>query len=302
MVTPKRTSTRSKRSTVDTGGPGSAVPIPKTLSARESLQDGGGARSWEFMARLRHWSRLLDRLRIRGPVPICGCDVPGPVDRPERVGNTAVVEIEFAVDDLPSRRIDVGDAIERHRVRAVPAVLRQVLLGVRLEEITIVDGGESVRRPLPRLREFVGPWSWLTGREVRDRIIALQSDSVHDVHRVHRSWRRAGHSDAGGAGKQRNREKDPNHTHSGSRTEGHHVSVSFRELSRSLPVKSPVPLLDARRTSALRARIEFRSVCPFFYNSVTPSSVRTRSVKGDVAITASRRLRTADRTPLPARG
>src|SRR5258705_6310503 len=112
MVTPKRSSTRSKRSTVDTGGPGSAVPIPKTLSARESLQDGGAARSWEFMARSRPRSRLLDPLRIPGPVPVFGCDCPGPGGRPHRVGRAAPVVINVAADDLPPRQIDVGEAIE----------------------------------------------------------------------------------------------------------------------------------------------------------------------------------------------
>jgi hypothetical protein len=38
-ATPNRFSTRANRSAVDTGGPGKAVPMPKTFNFRESCQN-----------------------------------------------------------------------------------------------------------------------------------------------------------------------------------------------------------------------------------------------------------------------
>src|SRR5690348_12500138 len=51
-----------RRLEVDTGGPGSATPMPKTLSLRRSCQDGTDVKSLRSPGRIRRVSR--DRARV----------------------------------------------------------------------------------------------------------------------------------------------------------------------------------------------------------------------------------------------
>src|SRR5712672_2233313 len=69
-------------------------------------------------------------LWIKRPVAIGRRNVPALVQRPKVVGEVVIIQIEFALDDRPSRWINVGNAVYRHSVGTVTAVLRKIFLRV----------------------------------------------------------------------------------------------------------------------------------------------------------------------------
>src|SRR5258705_5387421 len=69
--------------------------------------------------------------------------------QPFLLDSLAVVEIELALDDLPSFRIDAGSVALAHGVGAVPAVLRRILLGAGGEHISILGARELPRGAHP---------------------------------------------------------------------------------------------------------------------------------------------------------
>src|SRR5262245_29726474 len=106
----------------------------------------------------RRWSsghlvcRRALSLRKYGPVTVGRGDVTALVERPKSVRDAVVVQIKLAFHNCPARGINVRDAVDRHSVSAVAAVLRDVLLGVGLETFEVFGGGEAVGGAVPVIR------------------------------------------------------------------------------------------------------------------------------------------------------
>ena len=86
----------------------------------------------------------LGRFWIRRPVAIAGYNSCTLVQGPEGLTEKVVVQVEFAVDDRPPRRIDVRNAVDRYRIRTVTSILRKVLLRVSLEPLQVFLRSKSI--------------------------------------------------------------------------------------------------------------------------------------------------------------
>src|SRR5262249_1042344 len=137
--------------------------------------------------------------------------------------------------DGPAIRIDIGDAVEGHRIGAVPAVLREILLGVSLETLLILGGSEAIRDALPVRGVGVHARSGPAGGEVGDRVIAFQAEAVRGVHRGY--GRRAAHGRAREANKQSDSQKSGGgHAHWRGFAESRHCRSPSVESSSSQKV------------------------------------------------------------------
>src|SRR6266851_1504041 len=99
------------------------------------------------------------------------------------ISEKVVIQIEFAIDDRPSGRIYVGDAVDGHRVRAIAAVLRKVLLRVGSETREILRRCKAISDALPLISVLVETCNRMTQREVGNRVITLHADAVNGIHR-----------------------------------------------------------------------------------------------------------------------
>src|SRR5712691_4084134 len=114
-------------------------------------------------------------LRIERLVAISRRYIPTLVQGPEVVREIVIVQIAFAIDDGPSRRIYVGNAVYRHSVGAITAVLRKVLLWVGPEPLHVRGGSESIGHTFPAIGVLIHARGWLADSEVRHRVITLDS-------------------------------------------------------------------------------------------------------------------------------
>src|SRR5271163_3747803 len=100
------------------------------------------------------------------------------------VRKKVVVQVKLAIHNRPSRRIYVGNPIDRHCVSAVAAVLGKVLYRVSLEAPEVLGRSEPIVHALPIIGITPNSRYRHTETEIGDGVIALDPDIVCGVY----SW------------------------------------------------------------------------------------------------------------------
>src|SRR6202040_939798 len=85
--------------------------------------------------------------------------------------------------DSPSVRIYVGDAVERHRVGTVTAILWDILFRASLEALKVVCGSKPIGHSLPSIGILIHAFSRLPDGEICDGVIAFKGETVLGVDR-----------------------------------------------------------------------------------------------------------------------
>src|SRR6516225_10013392 len=118
-----------------------------------------------------------------GPIAVGSLDVSGLIDRPEPLCEEAIVKIELAANDRPLFRVDVRDAVQRHRQRAVAAVLRHITPRRGDEKGAVLGRCEPVGGSLVGGRKLSLAAHRLADSEVGHWIVSFDRQAVLRVRR-----------------------------------------------------------------------------------------------------------------------
>src|ERR1700747_337739 len=125
----------------------------------------------------------VPQLGDQWPVMVAARDVASLVERPERLREEAVIEVELVVDNRPLFRIDVSDLVQRDRVGAVATVLRDEFFRRRDKAVAVLRRREPIGYPFVAGRKLSQTGGRLAGGKIRDRIIAFDGYTLFGVHR-----------------------------------------------------------------------------------------------------------------------
>jgi hypothetical protein len=95
---------------------------------------------------------------------IGGLDISTFVEQPELFGDEAIIQVKLSVHNRPSRRIDIGDSVERHRARGknpwylfgVAGFAVAGAIGATLALHSAIPGGEASAREIGALAALAG--------------------------------------------------------------------------------------------------------------------------------------------------
>ena len=85
----------------------------------------------------------------------------------------AVLQVEFAVDDLECRRIDVHRLVDRDSVGAIAAELRKIFVRIRIKEVFVLFGGKIIGGSVMHGLEIGFAFDGLVVAEVGHRVVAF---------------------------------------------------------------------------------------------------------------------------------
>src|SRR5712664_1711272 len=117
------------------------------------------------------------------PILVGLVDVARDVLEPLLLDILVVIQIELAVDDLPSFRIHRYSVTLAHAERAITAVLRCVPRGIFRESVAMSRRCKQPLRPVPGVHIFRRAFHSLGLLEISNRIVAFYGDSFR--RRVH---------------------------------------------------------------------------------------------------------------------
>src|SRR5277367_3432684 len=112
------------------------------------------------------------------PILVGFRDVARDVLEPLLLDILVVVQIELAIDNLPSVRINWNSVTLAHPERAITAVLRSVVLGILLESITVGRRSKQPLRPVPGVLKLGRALHGLGLLEISNGVVALDGDSI----------------------------------------------------------------------------------------------------------------------------